>query len=63
VLIVTRTATPPSASIIAMLAERYGADNGRITRIITASTVLAFASFTRLARGFWATAEGVIPST
>jgi len=39
----------PSASNVSLLAERYGADNGRITRIIMASTVLAFASFTLLA--------------
>jgi predicted permease len=35
----------PSASNVAMLAERYGADNGRIARIILVSTVLAFLSF------------------
>ena len=28
-----------------LLAERYGADNGRIARIIMSSTVLAFVSF------------------
>jgi hypothetical protein len=39
----------PSASNVSLLAERYGADNGRIARIIMASTVLAFASFTLLA--------------
>ncbi|MBL8360496.1 MAG: AEC family transporter [Rubrivivax sp.] len=43
------TAALPSASNVAMLAERYGADNGRIARIIMTSTVLAFASFTLLA--------------
>ncbi len=35
----------PSASNVAMLAERYGADNGRIARIILVSTALAFVSF------------------
>ena len=35
----------PSASNVAMLAERFGADNGRIARIILASTALAFVSF------------------
>jgi predicted permease len=39
----------PSASNVSLLAERYGADNGRIARIIMASTVLAFASFTVIA--------------
>lgn len=39
----------PSASNVSLLAERYGADNGRVARIIMASTVLAFASFTLVA--------------
>jgi malonate transporter len=39
----------PSASNVSLLAERYGADNGRVARIIMASTVLAFASFSGLA--------------
>lgn len=39
----------PSASNVALLAERFGADNGRVARIILASTVLAFVSFTGLA--------------
>ena len=39
----------PSASNVSLLAERYGADNGRIARIILASTVLAFGSFSGLA--------------
>ncbi|HMC16323.1 MAG TPA: AEC family transporter [Albitalea sp.] len=39
----------PSASNVSLLAERFGADNGRIARIIMASTVLAFASFSLLA--------------
>jgi malonate transporter len=39
----------PSASNVSLLAERYGADNGRIARIIMASTVLAFGTFSLLA--------------
>jgi predicted permease len=39
----------PSASNVSLLAERYGADNGRVARIIMASTLLAFASFSLLA--------------
>ena len=45
----------PSASSVSLLAERYGADNGRVARIIMASTVLAFASFSLLA---WALGVG-----
>jgi predicted permease len=39
----------PSASNVSLLAERYGADNGRIARIILSSTALAFVTFTLLA--------------
>jgi predicted permease len=35
----------PSASNVVMLAERFGADNGRIARIILVTTVLAFVTF------------------
>jgi malonate transporter len=35
----------PSASNVAMLAEKFGADNGRIARIILVSTALAFVTF------------------
>ena len=35
----------PSASNVSLLAERLGADNGRIARIILVTTVLAFFSF------------------
>ena len=45
----TLTAALPSASNAALLAERFGADNGRITRIIMASTILAVASFSACA--------------
>lgn len=36
----------PSASNVPMLAERFGADAGRIARIVLVSTVLAFGTFT-----------------
>jgi predicted permease len=39
----------PSASTVSLLAERYGADNGRVTRIIVMSTALAFVTFSLLA--------------
>jgi malonate transporter and related proteins len=39
----------PSASNVSMLAERYGADNGPIARIIMTSTVLSVLSFSALA--------------
>ena len=51
-MVLTLVAALPSASNVSVLAERYGADNGRITRIIMASTVLAFASFSALAWAF-----------
>jgi len=35
----------PSASNVSMLAERFGANNGRIARIILLSTTLAFFTF------------------
>ncbi|TDP62517.1 AEC family transporter [Roseateles toxinivorans] len=50
-LVLTLAAALPSASNVSLLAERYGADNGRVARIIMASTVLAFVSFTLLAWG------------
>ena len=46
----------PSASNVSLLAERYGADNGRVARIIMASTVLSFGSFSLLAWIFGANA-------
>ena len=48
----TLAAALPSASNVSLLAERYGADNGRIARIILASTVMAFVSFSSLAWAF-----------
>lgn len=46
----------PSASNVSLLTERYGADNGRVARIIMASTALAFVSFSLLA---WALGAGL----
>ena len=48
-LVLTLAAALPSASNVSLLAERYSADNGRVARIILASTSLAFVSFTALA--------------
>jgi predicted permease len=45
----------PSASNVSLLAERYDADDGRIARVIMASTVLAFATFSLPA---WALGAG-----
>ena len=47
--VLTLAAALPSASNVSLLAERHGADTGRIARIIMLSTVLAFASFTLIA--------------
>lgn len=55
-MVLTLAAALPSASNVSLLAERYGADNGRVARIILASTVLAFLSFTALA---WCFGAGV----
>ncbi len=43
------TAALPSAANISVLAERFGADNGRIARVILVSTVLSFGTFTAAA--------------
>ena len=53
---ITLTAALPSAANVAMLAERFGADNGRIARIILTSTTLSFVTFTSLA--WWFGAKG-----
>jgi len=42
IMVLTLTAALPSASNVWALAERYGADNGRIARIILCSTLLSF---------------------
>jgi len=47
--VLTLAAALPSASNVSLLAERWGADNGRIARIILSSTALAFVSFSALA--------------
>jgi malonate transporter len=44
-MVLTLAAALPSASNVSLLTERYGADSGRVARIILASTVLAVASF------------------
>ena len=43
-MVLTLAAALPSASNVSLLAERHGADTGRVARIIMSSTVLAFAS-------------------
>ncbi len=50
--VLTLAAALPSASNVSLLAERYGADNGRVARIILASTAMAFISFSLLAWAF-----------
>jgi malonate transporter len=52
VTVLTLAAALPSASNVSLLAERYGADNGRIARIILLSTALSFVSFSALAAMF-----------
>jgi predicted permease len=47
--VLTLAAALPSASSVSLLAERFGADNGRVARIILSSTVVAFGSFSGLA--------------
>jgi malonate transporter len=44
-IVVTLVAALPSASNVVVLAERYGADSGRIARIVLVSTALAFLTF------------------
>jgi hypothetical protein len=43
--VIVLVAALPSASNVSLLAERFGADNGRIARIIMASTAAAFVTF------------------
>ena len=43
--VITLVAALPSASNVSLLAERVGADNGRIARIILVTTALAFLTF------------------
>jgi predicted permease len=51
-MVIVLVAALPSASNVSLLAERFGADNGRVARIIMASSVLSFASFTAIAWAF-----------
>ena len=45
-MVLVLVAALPSASNVPILAERYGADSGRIAMIVLASTAIAFVSFT-----------------
>ncbi len=54
IMVLTLAAALPSASSVSLLAERYGADNGRIARIILSSTALAFVTFSAAAWMFGA---------
>ncbi len=56
IAVLTLGAALPSASNVSLLAERYQADNGRIARIILASTALAFVTFSAVA---WLFGAGV----
>jgi hypothetical protein len=58
VTVLVLAAALPSASNVSLLAERYQADNGRVARIIMASTVAAFVTFSLLAWAFGAGARG-----
>jgi malonate transporter and related proteins len=49
-VVMVLVAALPSASNVSMLAERFGADNGRIARIILVSTAAAFISFSFIVR-------------
>ena len=50
----------PSASNVALLAERFGADTGRVARIILVSTALSFLSFSgAVALLTWQSASGL----
>jgi malonate transporter and related proteins len=44
-LVIVLVAALPSASNVALLAERYGADNGRVARIILVTTAASFLTF------------------
>ena len=43
--VIVLVAALPSASNVTLLAEKFGADNGRIARIVLVSTAAAFLSF------------------
>jgi hypothetical protein len=57
ITVMVLVAALPSASNVSLLAERYQADNGRVARIIMASTVAAFASFSLVAWVFGVRAQ------
>jgi predicted permease len=44
-MVMVLVAALPSASNVSLLAERLGADNGRIARIILVTTAVAFLTF------------------
>jgi len=44
-IVIVLVAALPSASNVSLLAERFGANNGRIARIILVSTAAAFLTF------------------
>ena len=46
VMVLVLVAALPSASNVPMLADRFSANSGRLARVVMASTVLAFLSFT-----------------
>jgi hypothetical protein len=58
ITVLVLVAALPSASNVSLLAERYQADNGRVARIIMASTVAAFATFSLVAWLFAVQAKG-----
>ncbi|MDO5499724.1 MAG: AEC family transporter [Propionibacteriaceae bacterium] len=45
-VVLVLAAALPAAANVSVLAERFGADNGRIARVILVSTVFSFATFT-----------------
>lgn len=49
ITVLTMTAALPSASNVSVLAERYGADDGRVARIIMTSTAISFLTLSTLA--------------
>ena len=58
--ILVLVAALPSASNVPILAERFGADAGRLTRVVLVSTVCAFASFTAAVK--WIDAPAPVPA-
>lgn len=58
IMVLTLAAALPSASNVSLLAERYGADNGRVARIILSSTAAAFVTFSLLATAFRVAGSG-----